>query len=76
MQVLTNDGDIFTGTAKEIVTQLREAGRLDLDQTNPEFMAHVAARAHLWNAAHIRTLAPEKFLYDLAEADFLVIMDE
>jgi hypothetical protein len=76
MQVLTNDGCIFTGTAREIIDQMRQAGRLDMAQSNAEFMADVASRAHLWNAARIRTMAPEKFLYDLAEADLLCIVEE
>ena len=76
MQVLTNDGEIFTGTPAEIVTRMRETGRLEMPQTNPEFMADVAQRAHLWNDARIRTLAPEKFLHDLAEADLLCILED
>lgn len=76
MQVLTNDGVIFTGTAREIIEAMRQAGRLDIAQTTHEFMADVASRAHLWNAARIRTIAPEKFLYDLADADLLCIIEE
>lgn len=75
MQVLTNDGVIFTGTAREIIDQMRQAGRLDIAQSNAEFMADVAIRAHLWNAARIRTMAPEKFLYDLADADLICIIE-
>lgn len=76
MQILTNDGEIFTGTPSEIITAMRENARLDIAQSNAEFMADVAARVHLWNGELVRTVTPERFLTSLAEADMICVLED
>jgi hypothetical protein len=67
------DGAAFTGTAKTIVAQMREASRATPTETVEGFREQFAARALTWMKQPVRTSDDASFLLDLAEIGIVFI---
>lgn len=72
MKVLLNTGEIFQGTAHEIVTRMNETCWY-VEATKDEYMKECAARAEIYTGEQISTTSPKAFLYSLESVNLLAI---
>jgi len=74
MQIVTKDGQRYSGQPREIVTALRVTSwTAAAYPDNAEYRRVVADRAKMWNGAEVRTDDDRHWLADLEKAGLLTV---